>query len=368
MMMMRPFELSPETLGAPLAFDLFDRHGVLLLARGTRVTDPAQMARLNQRKLFARLEDLGDAAGEVLASPFAALSQVVAGLQRVFESEPGTTVDAPVRDLADTLREVMAADCDACLGWIALERIAPYALRHSVATALVCELMASQLGLEPAAQRSVLCAALTMNVGMFDLQNLLADSNAAIGPEQREQILTHPERARAWLRARGVDDERWLTAVADHHELLDGRGYPRQLAAAAIGLPARLVALADIYCAKTSERYYRPPKLPGAAAQDILRGRRSGVDPMLAGILFRTLGAHPPGTLVRLANREVAVITHNSPGGTPVVVSVLDPSDEPLLQPGPRDAARVATAVRGYITFDARRHRFDLERLWGYRG
>jgi HD-GYP domain-containing protein (c-di-GMP phosphodiesterase class II) len=364
--MLRPYELLPDALGLPLACDLFDRYGVLLLAKGAQVNDPAQMLRLNQRKLFARAEDLGDVEVEELLSPFTAIAGVVTALQTVFDSEVGEGITPRVQRMADTLRGAMAADGDACLGWAALDRRAPYSLRHSVATALLCELMASQLGLGATEQRSVLCAALTMNVAMRALQDELAVTSAPLEPEHRAQILTHPERARGWLQARGVADEIWLTGVADHHELLDGRGYPRQLTAPALALPARLIALADIYCAKTSERFYRPPKLPSAAAREILRGRRSGVDPMLAGILFRMLGAHPAGTLARLVNGEVAVITHNAPGGAPVVVSVLTPQEEPMPQPTLRDTTRLATAIRSYITFDPRRHQFDLEQLWGY--
>jgi HD-GYP domain-containing protein (c-di-GMP phosphodiesterase class II) len=270
--------------------------------------------------------------------------------------------------IADTVRAVVATDQDACLGWVALDRSAPYSVRHSMGVALICELIASELGLPSAEQRSLLCAALTMNVGMHSLQDQLTARNGPLTPDERAGVAAHPARSLDWLRARGVVDEVWLTGVGDHHELLDGRGYPRGLTASMIALPARLIALADIYCAKTGERFYRPPKLPAAAAREILRGRSSGVDPMLAGVLFRTIGAHPPGTLVRLANREVAVITHNAPGGPPVVVSVLNPKEEPLPQPGVRDASKLATAIRGFVTFDPALHRFDLERLWGYGG
>ena len=68
----------------------------------------------------------------------------------------------------------------------------------------------------------------------------------------------------------------------------------------------------------------------------------------------------------RLANREVAVITHNAPGGQPVLVSVLNPKDEPLPQPTVRQASKIATSIRSFVSFDPALHRFDLERLWGY--
>jgi HD-GYP domain-containing protein (c-di-GMP phosphodiesterase class II) len=364
--MLRPVEIKPELLGQPLPWDLYDRYGVLLLARGAMLEDAAQAARLSARKLFARAEDLGDLDVSEILSPFTALAEVVATLAAVFEAGAGQDVAPQVLRMADTVRAVVATDQDACLGWIALDRSASYCVRHSIAVALVCELMANELGLPPVEQRSMLGAALTMNVGMRALQDRLTGRGAQLDPGERAAIAAHPERSRAWLQARGVVDDVWLAAVADHHELLDGSGYPRGLAASMIALPARLIALADIYCAKTGERFYRPPKLPSAAAQDILRGRRSGVDPMLAGILFRLLGAHPPGTLVRLANREVAVITHNAPGGQPRVVSVLNPGDEPLPQPTARETSKLATAVRGFVTFDPAVHRFDLERIWGY--
>ncbi|MBC7781324.1 MAG: HD domain-containing protein [Proteobacteria bacterium] len=364
--MLRPIELSPESLAAPLSWDVFDRYGVLLLAKGAHIADHAQLGRLNQRKLFARAEDLGEFEVAEMLSPFTALSEVLNTLTTVFAAEVGQGVAPRVQRMADTVRAVMATDPDACLGWVALERSASYSIRHSVAVALICEMIASELALPAAEQRSMLCAALTMNIGMHALQDRLSERSARPDENERLDILGHPERSRGWLRARGVVDEVWLTGVADHHELLDGRGYPRALTAPMIALPARLIALADIYCAKTGERFYRPPKLPSAAARDILRGRRSGVDPMLAGVLFRAIGAHPPGTLVRLANREVAVITHNGLGGPPVVVSVLNPKDEPLPQPALRDASKLATSIRSYITFDPALHRFDLERLWGY--
>lgn len=364
--MLRPIEIEAELLGQPLPWDLFDRYGVLLLARGATLTDPAQVSRLNARRLFARAEDLGDLAVSEIRSPFAALAELASALARTFEAAPGQEIAPGVLRMVDSLRTLVASDQDACLGWVALARSAPYCARHSVASALICELIANELGLAAAEHRSLLCAALTMNASMQALQDQLSMRSGPITPQERAQIAAHPEASRLWLCARGVTDEAWLEAVRDHHEFLDGLGYPRGLTASKVALPARLIALADIYCAKTGERFHRPPKLPGAAARDMLRSRSSGVDPMLAGILFRMVGAHPPGTLVRLANREVAVITHNPIGGPPVVVAVLNPMDEPLPQPVVRDASKLATSIRTCVTFDPAVHRFDLDRLWGY--
>jgi hypothetical protein len=80
--MLRPIEIEAELLGQPLPWDLFDRYGVLLLARGATLTDPAQVSRLNARRLFARAEDLGDLAVSEIRSPFAALAELASALER----------------------------------------------------------------------------------------------------------------------------------------------------------------------------------------------------------------------------------------------------------------------------------------------
>lgn len=361
--MLRPVQPGPDLIGQALPWDVFDRHGVLLMARG-RVVDADTLARLRSRPVFARADELSVAG---VPSPFERLHELARDLAALGAAPEGQPVGGRVAAIAEGLIASVAADPDASLGWAALDREAPYSVRHAMAVALVCEVIGNQLPLEPSEQRSVLAAALTMNLSMLSLQDRLFGSREAPSDEERAAIATHPARSVDWLRARGVVDSHWLDAVADHHERLDGSGYPRALAGSAVGLGARLVGLADVYCATVAERLHRPPRLPATAANDILLGRRRGFDPLLAGILTRSMGGHPPGTLVRLANGELAVVIRNPSGGAISLMAVLTAEGEAHPLPAPRDPSRLATAIRGYVAFDPLRHRFDLDRVWGYR-
>lgn len=362
--MLRPVKPGSDLVGHALPWDVYDRHGVLLMARGTAVADAAMLERLRSRPVYARADEL-QAAGVV--SPFTRLRELAASLAALPDLPQGQAVTPRVTLLAEGIAESLLADPDASLGWAALDRESPYSVRHAMAVALVCELVGRQLPLEPPEQRSVLAAALTMNVSMHALQDRLFGSREPLSDAERVAVDTHPERSVAWLRARGVEDPHWLDAVATHHERLDGSGYPDALAGSAIGLAARLVGLADVYCATVAERLHRPPRLPAVAANDILLGRRRGFDPLLAGVLTRSMGGHPPGTLVRLANGEVAVVIRNPPGGAVSLMAVLTAEGEAHPLPAARDPSRLATAIRGYVAFDPLRHRFDLDRVWGYR-
>jgi putative two-component system response regulator len=66
-----------------------------------------------------------------------------------------------------------------------------------------------------------------------------------------------------------------------HHERWDGHGYPRRLSAVEIPLPARIVTLADVYDALTSERPYKPAFSHQRAVGEILAGRGTHFDPHL---------------------------------------------------------------------------------------
>jgi HD-GYP domain-containing protein (c-di-GMP phosphodiesterase class II) len=81
--------------------------------------------------------------------------------------------------------------------------------------------------------------------------------------------------------------------VLRHHERVDGRGYPDGLAADAIPVEARVLAVADAYEAMTADRPYRA-RLPVAAAEAELReGAGTQFDPDVVAALLRAL--HRPG-------------------------------------------------------------------------
>jgi HD-GYP domain-containing protein (c-di-GMP phosphodiesterase class II) len=84
-----------------------------------------------------------------------------------------------------------------------------------------------------------------------------------------------------------------LAGFEQHHESFDGSGYPARLAGEAIALLARVIAVAERYCAAISERAYRPA-VPASIA----------LDPSISVLLERALGRWPPGTVVRLRSGE----------------------------------------------------------------
>jgi HD-GYP domain-containing protein (c-di-GMP phosphodiesterase class II) len=101
-------------------------------------------------------------------------------------------------------------------------------------------------------------------VGKLGVSNRILDSPHRLSPEERAVVEQHPLHTWAILEPVGAFREFAWTA-ATHHEKLDGTGYPWRLGADALDLPARILAVADVYEALTADRPYRAGMSHGAA-------------------------------------------------------------------------------------------------------
>jgi HD-GYP domain-containing protein (c-di-GMP phosphodiesterase class II) len=133
------------------------------------------------------------------------------------------------------------------------------------------------------------------------------------------QIRRHPK-AGVDLLAPGRPSPLVVATVRDHHERLDGSGYPEGRDASRIHDFARICAIADVYDAMSSERPYKPAEPPHVAVNLIAGQARAGVlDPLIAESFLRVCPPFPLGTEVVLGD------------GGRSVVSDIDPEDPWLL-------------------------------------
>jgi len=182
---------------------------------------------------------------------------------------------------------------------------------------------------------------MTANLSMVALQGCLARQSTAPTPEQREAIHDHPRRSATMLRESGIADELWLAAVEQHHERIDGSGYPS--GRTDIAELAQAVQYVDVFTAKLSARASRAPMPPNRAAREIFT--QSGGHP-LAAALVKEFGIYPPGCFVRLASGEIAIVLHRGATvNTPTVACLTKPGGQPLMRPQRRETTRADSAI-----------------------
>lgn len=354
-------------VGAPLPVDVFDGSNRLLLRRGNIIATEHQLERLIDEGLYAdqplppapRSRDhAGSAAthpdreddplvdGVLPRGPAKATHRVsiyaeVAGAAKTLEAlfcapEANPTFASDVKQVAHLLLRACRLDPDAALAYLMFAREVRYPIRQCVSVAIITALLLERMNHDPARTEAATCAALTMNISIQALQDLLYRQQA-MTDAQRNEIHDHPTRSAAQLAQLGVTDPLWRAIVEQHHEFVDGSGYPNQLKGDAVLREARVIALADRYCAAVTERAYRGAVAPDVAINHLRTRSGTTIEPALIDELVHWIGIYPPGTVVELVNREVAVVARRLRDPRhPVVYAVAGQSLRPFEWPRKR--------------------------------
>lgn len=387
-------------VGEPTPFALRDRHGQLLAPRGMLVSTQDQLQQLVARELFIDEQDgevlkrategklnsmvqrnaligviaqtrtnaldiqtMTKAASLRLDDPFSAWSGLHMRLSALLRDPGQPDFEARLLQFQANLCLLLEADVDAALLLLvhkATQEFHEYSASHALLVAVICELAARHFSAWGPAQRASLgCAALTMNVAMTQLQNLLASQAAPPSAVQREQIDRHAMQGAAAMRAAGVTDELWLGAVEAHHGApsspFASLGTAQQL--------ARLIQRADIYAAQLSPRKSRPAMSASAAARAAYLDENQKPDPA-GSVIIKALGLYPPGSLVRLRNGDVAVVLRRGQrANAPRVASIVNPLGHAIAEPALRNTELPTFEVTGGVAAHQVKVRLSLERL-----
>ena len=186
----------------------------------------------------------------------------------------------------------------------------PWTYRHSDRASVIAASVADALGAGAAAVTDLRRAALLHDIGKLAISNRILDKAGGLSAAEFAAMREHPL-VTAQILERVPGFGRLAALASAHHERLDGGGYPRGLTADELDLPMRVLAVADVYEAVTSERPYRaamssdqalailraeaPARLDAtavAALHDLLAPRAAGDDGLPARAV---LGRLRPG-------------------------------------------------------------------------
>jgi hypothetical protein len=362
-------------IGGPLPFRILDAQERLLLNEGQVIQDEGQFEALTERGAWAERASV-DAERKARA---AATSPPVVVQLSLFDrwerllwqfdklARGMVRHEVPGSDLSSfhgALRALVDRDPDIALFLCTRQedhRFALYPLRHSIHCAVLATLASRQLGWDEARINALGCAALSMNLGILELQAIMAEQDDPPTKRQLDQIRAHPAAAVTLLRASGIVDEDWLAIVADHHEHQGGGGYPGDKAD--VHPSAHVLRSIDVYMAKISPRAKRPGLLPQLAVRQLFQ--QNPGDPLSMAVI-KTLGVHPPGSLVKLHSGEIAVAIRRPAAGThPLVATLSDRNGRPTGETHRRNTAEPDYVVEAPLVVTKEFARILPERVYG---
>jgi HD-GYP domain-containing protein (c-di-GMP phosphodiesterase class II) len=187
----------------------------------------------------------------------------------------------------------------------------PYTIGHSRGVADLAGAAARGLGLGEPAARQVRMAGLVHDLGRLGVPNLIWDKDGPLSHAETERVRLHP-----YLTERMLACSPSLTSLAaiavQHHERMDGSGYPRELSGGAISPEGRVLAAADFYHSRIEPRPHRPASGTDEAGARLRAEAKAGrLDPEAAAAVLAAAGHRPARRQVRpdgLTSREVEVL------------------------------------------------------------
>lgn len=235
-----------------------------------------------------------------------------------------------------------------------------YSATHAMLVCVMCYLAARDVLRWPAVEIKALCnAALCMNLGMTELQDRLVMQKDPVTPEQMKRIDSHAPRSVDLLQQMGVQDSLWLEAVLYHRAQTPGPLAPRTHGQRL----ARLIQRADVFSARLAPRASRNADSSASAMQACYFDENRGIDEAGAA-LIKTVGIYSPGTYVRLASREVAVVVKRGLNSTmPKVAVLINRQGMATGEPMVRDTSQTEYRIAAVVPREDIKVSHSLERL-----
>jgi HD-GYP domain-containing protein (c-di-GMP phosphodiesterase class II) len=182
---------------------------------------------------------------------------------------------------------------------------------HTRRVALLSARVGDDLGLSPGRLRNLATGGLLHDIGKLSVPDAVLRKPEALTDAEFAVIQRHPRAGVRLLRELGGFSDPVLSLVHDHHERLDGSGYPRGLTAAELSLDARILAVCDVYDALVSPRVYRDAWSSEKAMELLREGVGARFDGKVVDALETIVGTPKPTT--------AAVLPANAPAAVPAI-------------------------------------------------
>ncbi|HEY9582289.1 MAG TPA: HD domain-containing phosphohydrolase [Savagea sp.] len=187
-----------------------------------------------------------------------------------------------------------------------------YIYHHHLRTSIVATLLAKELGYSKAEQNQISLAALLMDAGMAKISMTLLNKTRDLTEQERAEIRKHVIHSYTSIQNSPILKPEIKTAIVQHHERMDGSGYPLQSKYQEIHQISQILAVADVFCALTEKRPYRAD-LSEVEAMEYMRYEQYGkYDLKVIEQLQKLVGLVTVGTQVELSNKAIGVVVHEN--------------------------------------------------------
>lgn len=257
----------------------------------------------------------------------AILNHAIAAIQTLMldAAEKRLVDPMPLHSVAEEIAEAVEENNAMLSAILSLQKFCDYTYAHSVRVAVLLACVANRLKLPKATRSALALGGLLHDVGKMLVPQDVLRKPEKLSEEEMMEMRLHVELGGLVIDKKQLPAET-LDVLTQHHERMDGKGYPLGLRGDQLSLPGKIAAIADVYDAITSDRWYHKGIPAPVAIRKIFEWSPSHFDRKLVECFISCVGIYPIGSLVRLNNQKLAVVVHHPHANLlrPAVLPVFD--------------------------------------------
>ncbi|MNS59165.1 Cyclic di-GMP phosphodiesterase response regulator RpfG [compost metagenome] len=221
----------------------------------------------------------------------------------------GEPIDiTPLAAVAEEMVDTMFTHGDAMLCLARIRAKDAYLMEHSMNVAILLANFGRYLGLDRSVLKELTLGGLLHDVGKIMTPDEVLNKPGKLTDEEFGVMRQHVVHSYDILSNTAGITPTMLEVAANHHERLDGTGYPQRLKGDQLSLYTRMSGIVDVYDAVTADRVYKQGMQPTQAFRILLKGIDQHFDAELVTKFIKCMGVYPVGTLVQLSNQRLAVV------------------------------------------------------------
>jgi HD-GYP domain-containing protein (c-di-GMP phosphodiesterase class II) len=219
-------------------------------------------------------------------------------------------IDAAL-DVAGEITDELSLQGDISVNLVSLRTISDYTYKHSVNVAILSVLTGIGLGFKKPMLKELAASGLLHDIGKINIPAEIMEKAGPLTEEEYELVKKHTEFGYEKIKNNISISSKTKMGVYMHHENINGTGYPMGLSGDQIYLFAKIIHIADVYDAITSERAYKKAQSPGEAVEFLMKNAGTMFQPEFVKAFITYIPVYPKGRNVILSDGTTAVVVEN---------------------------------------------------------
>jgi putative nucleotidyltransferase with HDIG domain len=243
---------------------------------------------------------------------FVHAATVVKSIGKTIFSKPEETIKEAGK-LVDSIADIFLNSNDTVMHLIQQTSANEELYFHALNVSVLAMMLANEMKCTEAQIKSVGMAALFHDLGKVNIPDKILNKTEALTKPEQSFFELHTHYGEEVGQKAGLP-KIVLEVIANHHELMDGSGYPQKLKGESIRMPTRIVTIANVYDNLCNHVDPNQSLTPHEALSTMYAHRRAQFDPAVMATMIKSLGVYPPGIIVRLSNEAIGLVMNVNVG------------------------------------------------------